>query len=654
MRKRLISIWISMCIILPTHAYANVFDLDPFGATYGLDIYNSATGSVTHTGNLGFTTGTIAAYGTGTVFNLASFGASYGLDIFNSSTGIVTHTGDLGWTTGTIAVDGSGNVYNLASYGATYGLNIYNSKTGTVTNTGNLGWTTGTIAADGSGKVYNLASYGATYGLNIYDSKTGAVTSTGNLGWTTSAIAADGSGKVYNLASYGATYGLNIYNSKTGTVTSTGNLGWTSGAIAVDGSGKVYNLTSFGATYGLNIYDSKTGVMTQTNDLGFISGIFAANVTHWFSMLGSIQSLGNSAATGAATTLDSIIATSPSGDMATVVNALNALNSQTEVSNAISQTLPLLTGATSQVIKNELHDINRIINARQENATGLSTGDKFYGDKYFWFRPFGSWANQNDRNGVAGYSANTYGMMFGADKELNDTNRLGIALAHARSYADSNSSNAPQNSNISSYLALLYGNHSLSEATSINFQADMGKHDVTGSRSIIFMNRVANSNYSSWNGHIGMGIAHTISLSERTSFTPSLSADYTIIREDSYAESGADALNLIVNSSTTHEMIVGVDGKIAHAVTDQVYLNANFGLGYDALNSQTTITSAFAGDPAAAFITRGMELNPWIAHGGLGCVTKPNDMVDISARYNFEVRNGFNNQTASVNIRWAF
>jgi hypothetical protein len=83
-------------------------------------------------------------------------------------------------------------------------------------------------------------------------------------------------------------------------------------------------------------------------------------------------------------------------------------------------------------------------------------------------------------------------------------------------------------------------------------------------------------------------------------------------------------------------------------------LTANLGGGYDVLNEQAGITSAFAGDPTAAFITNGIKPSPWLARGGIGLVGKPNDTVEVAARYDFEVRDGFDNQMASVKVRWAF
>jgi outer membrane autotransporter protein len=153
----------------------------------------------------------------------------------------------------------------------------------------------------------------------------------------------------------------------------------------------------------------------------------------------------------------------------------------------MSQLLPSLGGSEDIALLNVMHNLNHIIQARQEREQGQSSGDVFYGDRRFWLKPFGSWANQDNRNGAAGYSADTYGMVFGADAEPSETNRIGVALAYAHSNMESTSSAAPQTARVNSYQLIGYGNHSLDDVTDINFQADVGKHDTDGHRDILFM-----------------------------------------------------------------------------------------------------------------------------------------------------------------------
>ncbi|MES2013670.1 MAG: autotransporter domain-containing protein [Pseudomonadota bacterium] len=364
---------------------------------------------------------------------------------------------------------------------------------------------------------------------------------------------------------------------------------------------------------------------------------------------------GNNPALGAARVFDSIAdGTLIAPGMQGVIDALGNLSTERQVSDAVSQTLPLLTGGVSQATGSTLHGMNRIIQSRQEGQHGRSSGDEFFGDKHAWFKPFGSWANQGDRKGVSGYDANTYGMVFGADAEISDSNRLGVAFAYARSNVDGNSSIARQTADVDSYQLVVYGSHNISDATDVNFQADIGRHNNEGVRNIALTSSVAKADYNSWSGHVGAGLAHTYSLSDKTSLTPSVRADYTLVRDESYRETGAGVLNLNVNRNTTEELVLGVDGKLAHVLNAKATFTANLGIGYDVINEQASITAAFAGAPTASFVTKGLDSSPWLVRGGLGVVGKASETVEVSARYDVEARKDFDNQTASVKVRWAF
>ena len=366
---------------------------------------------------------------------------------------------------------------------------------------------------------------------------------------------------------------------------------------------------------------------------------------------------GNNPALGAAGVIDHLIDTgNASGDMATVITALGQLGSEREVSNAVSQTLPLLTAGAAQATRGALHGTNRVVQARQEGQHGRSSGDEFFTDRRVWAKPFGSWADQADSNGASGYTARTYGMVVGADTELNESSRLGVAVAYASSKVDGKDSAAQQRADVDTYQLVAYGSHSLSEATDLNFQADVGVHRTSGERQIAFggLSRTAKSDYNSWSAHFGAGLAHTLMLGERTSFTPSLRADYAVIRDHGYRETGAGALNLNVDSNRAEELIVGVDGKLSQTLNERTTLVANLGAGYDLLGKQSSIVSAFAGTPSAAFTTRGIEPSKWLGRGGLGLVNKVSDTLELSARYDIEFREGFTNQTASVKARWMF
>ncbi|MCW5623954.1 MAG: autotransporter domain-containing protein [Burkholderiales bacterium] len=144
---------------------------------------------------------------------------------------------------------------------------------------------------------------------------------------------------------------------------------------------------------------------------------------------------GNLPARGAA----NVIEASPA-----LLDLFSGLSTDQERSNAVSQTLPLLTGGSMVATTSGLTGINRVIQARIEGNRGLSAGESFYGDRHMWVKPFGSWARQDDRDAVPGFKANTTGLALGIDGTVSERWRLGGAFAYARGDINGNSVVAPQ------------------------------------------------------------------------------------------------------------------------------------------------------------------------------------------------------------------
>jgi len=331
------------------------------------------------------------------------------------------------------------------------------------------------------------------------------------------------------------------------------------------------------------------------------------------------------------------------------------LSGDRAVSDAASQTLPLLTGGTIVAAQAAISGINRIVQARLDTSRGMSSGNEFAGDKNFWMKPFGSRADQDNRNGVSGYKAETTGLAAGFDGSPSKELRLGGAIAYAHTNIDGNSVGAGnQSATVDLYQLIAYGRYSLDERTEIDFQADIGKNTNQGKRVIAFTSAIASSDYTSHSAHLGAGIARSYPLSSKTTLTPSVRADYIKIKESAYAENGAGLLNLNVNSRSAEAIVVGVDGKLTHRLNGRTTLHADLGIGYDTINKRVSITSSFAGAPGSTFVTQGIAPSPWIATAGLGVVYKTINGLDIVGRYDAEHRTGFLNQTVSARLRWAF
>lgn len=323
-------------------------------------------------------------------------------------------------------------------------------------------------------------------------------------------------------------------------------------------------------------------------------------------------------------------------------------------STAASQTLPLLNGSSSQVTQGTLASMNRTVDARQAELRGLSSGDEAKRAQSFWAKPFGSWADQNDRNGVAGFDVTTNGLVIGYDTEATSQLLLGTAFGYANSNVESNSRNAPQHMDVESYQLIGYGRYEINPELDVSFQADIGINDNQGDRFVTFTNSTAESDYESYTGHVGLGLNKHIRLSPNDHIIASLVTDYTWFKDDAYQEEGAGVLNLSVEDRTTESLVMGVRSEWIHEISNALDLNASLGAGYDLLDEEAAITSAYAAAPSASFTTEGLDLEPWSANAGLGVTYTTLSGIDLSALYQAEHRSDFLNQTASFKVTWDF
>ncbi len=408
--------------------------------------------------------------------------------------------------------------------------------------------------------------------------------------------------------------------------------------------------TTFNVTDNSLIYDFLAEITTGED--GRVDLVLAAASEN--AIGDALSAQGNTAGKGAAAVLDQLVAEDPSGDMGEVVTALGTLSTASEVSDAVSQTLPVLVGGSTTAIIQTLDTTSRIVQARQETNSGLSSGDEF-SNKLVWLKPFGTWANQSNKDNITGFEADTYGLIAGADKVASDNIRLGAAFAYANT--DMNSNDGGRNKlQIDTYQATFYGSYSLEDSTDLNFQVDAGFNQNDSKRLINFggLDRTAKGDFNSYSLHAATGIGRIIKVGDSTTFTPSARLDYTIINNESYTESEAGALNLRVKSQTTDQLIPALEVKFNHKIDSAFSLTANGGVGYDVLSEQNSVTSSYVGG-GAAFVTDGLESSPWLFRSGAGVTYNVSDSLDLNLRYDREDRGSdFDAQTVSLKARMPF
>ena len=406
------------------------------------------------------------------------------------------------------------------------------------------------------------------------------------------------------------------------------------GALTVTDNSAVWNFTG---TVNGNAID-----LTTEQALTFVDAVSGGAVTP--------------AAAGVGKALDAIQEAGASGDMQTVLNALGSLGSANEVGQAVSQLMPGFAGGGAQVALGLAGSSgSQVVSERMSGGQGLSSGDPLFKDRMVWAQPFYSWTDQNERKGVAGYTADSHGLALGADGKVNEQWRIGAALSLAKGEVDGDSPVTRNNLEINTYQVTLYATDQLSKATSLNLQAGFGVNDNDSSRHIVFggLDRIASGDYTSWHTLLDAELEHRYTVSEKASLASYLRAQYTYVNVEDYTETGAGAINLHMDSNSEDSLILSVGGRAAYALTDGVKLTGHLGAGYDLMASQASVSATFAGG-GPTFVTEGLDPASLVLQGGLGFEMLAANGLTVTARYDVDGREDYTNQVASLKFQMPF
>lgn len=358
----------------------------------------------------------------------------------------------------------------------------------------------------------------------------------------------------------------------------------------------------------------------------------------------------NRAGLGAADVLYRMAGTSASltGPMAPVFAVLDNLSAP-GLSTAISQTLPVLSGAASQATYATQRSVQQAVTRRLDDFYGLNAG--VAAERNVWLKPTGGVARQSGLDGALGYRASGGGLVGGIDGAISPRATLGGVFAYSRQAITGSEDAVPNRLSIDSYQFGLYGAYALWPDTAADFQLDGGINDNNENRSLTFVNSAAQASYRSYTGHAGVALKKLIPIRPGFTLLPSLRLDYGQVRADAYGEGGAGGLNLNVDTQVYRELMVTAGLKGAVQIASHAWLTADAGIGYNALNDRLQITAAFAGG-GDSFVTSGLGLSPWLYSVGVGLVATQNDQLDLSVRYGLQATpSGFLQQAGSVVLK---
>ncbi|MFA5390370.1 MAG: autotransporter-associated beta strand repeat-containing protein [Candidatus Omnitrophota bacterium] len=492
------------------------------------------------------------------------------------------------------------------------------------------------------------------------------------------------------------TLNVTLSGAANGTIdaTATGNAAdFNAGTIhAARGSGRITN----GQKY--TIYDAAVGAM-DFSGITVTSGIRNVNFTISTTgddliltavgssgyIFGTVSTGGNAEAVG--NTLDKIVEAGATGDMANVIDKLDGMGSDAEVAGAMATMEPDVSTGTvegSRVLTGQsfVTISNRLGGARSGFVgSGVSSGDMTDG-MGVWIQGLGSNMKQDERKGIQGFSANTWGTTIGADKVIDKHFRLGLAGSYGWAGVHSKQPGSPSN-DINSFQGTIYGSY---DSLDLNKARQGGKKSYEAVRSQVEnswyvdgMFAFTQDNYDSrreiWltsadkrvakAEHYGQqystkfetGYTFVFEKTKKLEITPFASLGYNFLYMNKYKENGANALNLSVQGEGFHQLEQGLGTKLAYPIVAKkvgtFIPSAKAAWLYDYMGDRFETTASFAGG-GPSFNTQGAKpaKNGMLFGAELAFLNKGN--MTLTGNWDIELKDQFISNTYYGTVRYDF
>jgi outer membrane autotransporter protein len=273
-----------------------------------------------------------------------------------------------------------------------------------------------------------------------------------------------------------------------------------------------------------------------------------------------------------------------------------------------------------------------------EGATGMAAGATANGAS-MWGQGYGQMAKQDERNGIKGYDAETFGFAIGADS-TNIVNKgvLGIAVNYGQSNINSKNLNTT-GADITNRGVYLYGSYDLGQKAFINGQAGYGRNGVKTFRHNAGLNPgdTANADYRSILYSAKLLLGRDYAQKDGLTLTPNVSAAYANLKTDGYTETGTGTL-LTVGEENFDSLKLGIGAKAEWNLKDNkgntMKPSLHVDYDYDALGDNIEATANFVGG-GPAFKAMGADPARSEVTLGAGFVYKTTANWDLSANYDY-------------------
>ncbi len=578
-------------------------------------------------------------------------------------------TGDIGTSTNAFAtvtlsdnIDLRGNVY-ATNVGGSGDLTLGGSSAQTVTSTVN---TTGALATS------NAAGVTFTNGVTV----TGGVTNTGS---TTFQGATNDAGSAYTNT------GGSTYVAPTATLTSAaftddgtyylqanaatiGKLTDDSVAADLDEAQLAINVTGAVDVATVNSvltgFNAFTADSVLTDDSAQYTFTLAANGDIAVTKASAASLSTSSATAGVGAAIDDLGDTPANADLLALVDRVAAASSAEAVDTILEQSASDASGGAAVAgltVSNQTAQITgqRLASLRTGTGTGtgVAAGGQMDNGLKAWGQVFGTTADQDKRDGVAGYDADTAGFAAGMDTELNDNAVVGVALSYANTEVDSEDANS-SSTDVDTYQVTVYGDYDIDANTFLSGQVSYahGQND-TERKNVGGTSNTAKGEFDSKQFGVRAEVGRSYDAGHGLTLVPSVLANYVHYDADSYTETGAGGSNLTVDADTLSifELGANVEVSTTQEFTDGSAIKPSLSLGvrHDLIGDEFEASNTFAGG-GNAFKVEGFDPAQTTFSAGAGVTYFSADQWELSAEYDFEAKSDYQSHSGLLKAAYKF
>ena len=321
--------------------------------------------------------------------------------------------------------------------------------------------------------------------------------------------------------------------------------------------------------------------------------------------------------------------------------------SESELAELAEELTPEVNGGATQAATTGQSLVSNVTSNRTSGGRGLSSGDAFQ-ETGVWAQALYSDANQDMRDGIAGYNAYSSGIAIGADGKLSDELTLGLAYSFINSDVNGDTGNSTE---VDSHLFTLYsgyeyGNYFVDGSLTYGASDNSGERHVAGT--------LAEGDYDSDLLGLNLVGGYAYHLSDSLLLEPRLAARYSNVQIDSYQEKGSSAA-LSVDDQRYEVAELGAGLRVAGSyplgqgrLEPQAKLMAYHDFAEDQVSSASTYV--LGGTP---FVTTGANPESDSYEAGVG-VDYLLGAFTLGANYDYYTKTDFNADTFTAKVRYDF